>query len=246
MRRVQRPTLPAATLASLHKRTARILDAAEGAPRKAEAERLWGSRTQAVLACATALRDAAPDGGRCMYCEDSEGTDIDHFWPKATFPECTYVWDNHLWACSGCNSNHKRERFPRDPRGRPLLLDPTVDDPHAHLWLSTRGHYSPSTAQGEASIEVYGLNRATLVRARSQAWTSLQRIIVSYHDALSRGDDQDAHAIEAEIRASPHATVLVDLLRVAGEPDAHHYLRVPGVLDAIDARPEIRAWAAGW
>lgn len=243
MRRIARPALPPTTAAVLAARSASILQAAD---RKAEAERLWKSRITAIEACAALLRGAAPDGGRCMYCEDSEGTDIDHFRPKAVYPEWTYVWENHLWACSSCNSNHKRERFPTDPQGAPMLLDPTVDDPHAHLWLSTLGYYDHTTARGEASIEVCGLNRALLVGARRKAWVSLQRHLVDYHRALVDGDEQDALAIAAEIRTAPHATVLVDLLRVADVPNAHHFLTVPGVLDALQARPEVRQWAAVW
>lgn len=65
-----------------------------------------------------------------MYCNDSRGTDIEHFWPKATFCEKTFLWENMLLVCAGCNRK-KGNRFPLDSDGMPLLIDPSVDDP----WL---------------------------------------------------------------------------------------------------------------
>jgi len=41
---------------------------------------------------------------RCCYCEDSLGDEIEHIFPKALFPEKTFVWENYLFACGGCNS----------------------------------------------------------------------------------------------------------------------------------------------
>ncbi|QMU74236.1 hypothetical protein GXP74_34325 [Streptacidiphilus sp. P02-A3a] len=91
----------------------------------------------------------APGLSRCMYCGDSEGTDIDHFRPIASDPLGTFRWTNHLLACSHCNSNMKRDRYPRDSSGACLLVDPCVDDPHEHLELTfATGGYTPLTAKG--------------------------------------------------------------------------------------------------
>lgn len=62
-----------------------------------------------------------------MYCLDSHGSDIEHFWPKAVYPERMFVWPNLLLCCTSCG-NHKGDQFPKNA-GRPLLIDPTVDDP---------------------------------------------------------------------------------------------------------------------
>lgn len=40
---------------------------------------------------------------RCCYCEDSAGNEIEHIFPKALFPEKTFVWENYLFACGICN-----------------------------------------------------------------------------------------------------------------------------------------------
>lgn len=64
---------------------------------------------------------------RCMYCSDSHGTDIEHFWPKVTYPERMFVWANLLLCCTPCG-RHKGNRFPVQD-GESLLIDPTIDDP---------------------------------------------------------------------------------------------------------------------
>ena len=95
-----------------------------------------------------------------MYCEGSQGTDIDHFEPRSRNPEQAFVWDNYLLACSHCNSTEKREQFPVDEEGQPLLIDPTDgdDDPRDHLALSLQGRWVPRTRKGTETLEVLGLN----------------------------------------------------------------------------------------
>lgn len=85
------------------------------------------------------LKTMAGSRHRCMYCSDSAGTDIDHFWPKARFHERMFQWPNMILCCSGCGSL-KSSKFPR-LNGKPLLLDPTVDDPWRFL------EYSPNYGQ---------------------------------------------------------------------------------------------------
>jgi uncharacterized protein (TIGR02646 family) len=63
-----------------------------------------------------------------MFCEDSRATDIEHFWPKAVYTDRAFVWENLLWACTGCN-RQKGDRFSIDIFGDPELIDPTSEDP---------------------------------------------------------------------------------------------------------------------
>ena len=88
--------------------------------------------------------------GRCMYCEDSRGTDIDHFWPLVLFKERTFVWENLLWSCSDCN-RHKATRFRVGPWGGPMLLDPTADDPWDFLYYNP--HTGGITARYRGDME---------------------------------------------------------------------------------------------
>lgn len=68
---------------------------------------------------------------RCMYCLDSHGSDIDHFWPKASYPERMFRWLNLLLCCTECG-RYKADQFPL-AEGLPLLVDPTAEEPWAFL-----------------------------------------------------------------------------------------------------------------
>jgi uncharacterized protein (TIGR02646 family) len=78
------------------------------------------------------LRRMVGEHSRCMYCLDSSGTDIEHWRPKTPFPEFMFQWHNLLLCCAECG-RYKGNRFPVAADGRPLMLDPTVDDPWQHL-----------------------------------------------------------------------------------------------------------------
>lgn len=95
---------------------------------------------------------------RCMYCEDSAADEVEHFRPKAFYPEVTFSWENYLYACGICNAA-KRERFAilapsgttiyltRQPKqtpvpppvGTPLPFDPRSEDAFSWLMLDIAG-----------------------------------------------------------------------------------------------------------
>lgn len=155
-----------------------------------------------------------------MYCEDSLGTDIDHFWPKSDYPDRTFLWENYLLACSHCNSNLKRSQFPRDAAGQPELLDPTVDEPSDHLlFLPTNGCFEPKGPKGPESIRVFALNddRRRLPEARRDALLCLELLIRDY-DRVVDTDPAKAAKLRAAARDFPFSGVLVWLVRVALAP----------------------------
>jgi len=103
---------------------------------------------------------------RCMYCLDSHGTDIEHFWPKAPYPERMFTWSNLLLCCAECG-RLKGDRFPLDV-GRPMLIDPTAEEPWQYL------DFDPETgnlvarfdldaddwsAKGQKTVELLQLDR---------------------------------------------------------------------------------------
>ncbi|MEM8932625.1 MAG: AAA family ATPase [Acidobacteriota bacterium] len=131
---------------------------------------------------------------KCAFCEESANIgitgEIEHFRPKANcvddqgqhFPQHYWwlanTWENLYLACMRCNRS-KRNRFPilgeRAEVGtsyeelraeHPLLLDPCADDPSEHLRFETDGRVRSLSERGQASIELFGLNRKALVRAR--------------------------------------------------------------------------------
>lgn len=131
MRRVTRAQLEADVLRKLEKRQAKAnRKYAEGS---LDVEREWkGARkTRPLQTVFAILKGMMGARERCMYCLDSHGTDIEHFWPKTPYPEKMFVWLNLLLCCTECG-RLKGSRFPL-AEDRPLLIDPTAENPWLHL-----------------------------------------------------------------------------------------------------------------
>lgn len=98
--------------------------------------------------------------------------DFDAYW------WLTYVWSNLYPACADC-ARTRGTRFPvQGDRAKsqeelaseqPLLLDPCADDPDDHLAYQLDGKVTAFSERGQATIEVFALNREALVRARMAA-----------------------------------------------------------------------------
>ncbi len=185
MIRIVRVDLPSDAVSRLASKTRDI----QGHPepqRSKHAHKMW-DRAQIRVKLKQVLREMAPGREYCMYCGDNHGTDIDHFEPIAANPLRTFDWLNHLLACSTCNSHCKRDRFPTDPAGNPLLIDPTVEDPFDHLLLNvTLGEYLALSDKGAATIEVCQLNRATLAQGRAEARPCCDRLSCLARQRFSR------------------------------------------------------------
>ncbi|WP_233436154.1 MULTISPECIES: HNH endonuclease [Streptomyces] len=189
--------------------------------RKARAAELWAHTTvrrrvrDGLLA---ALAGMAPGHQRCMYCGDSQGTDIDHFEPKSLAPARTFEWLNHLLACAYCNSNQKRNLFPRSEEdGSPLLLDPTLQEPLDHLRLVLPvGEYKGLTPRGEACLAVFGLNaRGVLVDGRRTAYETAKESVELWRIATDRGQHDKAAKIVRVAWNRPLADVLAAMFHQA-------------------------------
>lgn len=242
MRPIRRPPLSPGASAFLAGRASSV---AKATSRVAEAKRLWGQKNnKAFEEIRRTLRGMAPGRDRCMYCEDNEGTDIDHFRPKVKFPRRAFSWSNYLWACSSCNSNHKRDQFPRDAKRKPLLIDPTAEDPLVHLTLTpSTGAFVRRTLKGEESIRVFGLNRQTLTQGRKDAWEVIGLCIVAYAKLRRRRDHNQAKRIERLVRSHDFSSVLWHLVRVASASNAAALLDADWLL-ALRRCPEILTWAS--
>ena len=130
MRHVDRLPLPARTSAYLAGRQLAVDKGGDAKP-------LWdGARqTRAFSPVTATLRKMAGATQRCVFCEDSLGADVDHFWPvrgEPGYPERTFEWENLLVVCTPCN-RAKGTDFPLAGDGQPLLIDPTADEPTEHL-----------------------------------------------------------------------------------------------------------------
>ncbi|WP_407937114.1 HNH endonuclease [Kineosporia babensis] len=98
--------LPDPVQARLHELTGALTGEA------ADARRAWKNAKAERSSVRSMLQSMAAGRHRCMFCGDSEGSAIDHYQPIAHLPARTFDWSNHLLACTHCNSNFKRDRFP--------------------------------------------------------------------------------------------------------------------------------------
>lgn len=190
MRLVKRMDLEPAVRRALAKRQGRVNEAKTKGKLDVEKEWSSGRKTKPLLAVVQTLKNMMGDRERCMYCHDSHGTDIEHFWPKTTFPERMYLWLNMLLCCTECG-RFKGNLFPMR-NGVPLLIDPTVDQPWDFL------DFDPFTGnivarydttlnafrlEGEKTVEILHLDRREALAAGYQK--SYRRLIVKIQDYLT-------------------------------------------------------------
>jgi uncharacterized protein (TIGR02646 family) len=131
-------------------------------------------RKNYIKTARTTLCQMAGDCVCCMYCEASEGTDIEHFWPKARYPERMFIWENMLLCCAGCG-RYKGDQFPLTAENNPALLDPTVDNPWDYLdFHPETGNIVPKfdlsennfSKRGEITVEILHLDKREALAKR--------------------------------------------------------------------------------
>jgi hypothetical protein len=101
-----------------------------------------------------------------MYCLDSHGSDIDHFFPKVGYELSSYSWRNFVLSCTHCGRFKGNEL--KLVGGRPLLLNPFSDRPWDHLTFdpatgNLTAKYDAATSKfslrGEETVRVLQLDR---------------------------------------------------------------------------------------
>jgi uncharacterized protein (TIGR02646 family) len=128
----------------------------------------------------------AGDTERCMYCSDSVGTDIEHFWPKAPYPERMFEWQNLLLCCSGCGT-FKGSTFPLS-HGDPLLVDPCVDDPWLHIDFNPETGILTALGDSEMGKETVAVLRLDERDGVNRSYRkSYRRIEAVLRQALDKG-----------------------------------------------------------
>jgi uncharacterized protein (TIGR02646 family) len=135
-----------------------------------------------------------------MFCLDSRGVDIDHFWPKSQYPERTFAWDNLMLVCAGCN-RRKSDRFGLDTDGVPMLIDPTRDDPWDYLYYDSRtgiltARFAPTgepAARGFYTVESSNLplNIQAVTDGRLRAQRNLERCIHRFLQSANASNARD-------------------------------------------------------
>ncbi len=192
MRRIHRTSLDADiayALDSLQNDVNRLSDSGDFDP----GTHWKGKRSsQAILAVFNTLKTMAGKHERCMYCVDSAGSDIEHFWPKRDYPGRIYLWENLLLACTPCG-RLKGVKFPKDDEGLPLLVDPSTEDPWQFLDFdpatgNISARYLPAqeafSRKGEETVKVLQLDRRQGVSEGYQrTYKRLCELVKSWNEA---------------------------------------------------------------
>lgn len=248
----------AKTLGALDKLQQQVDAEGDFPARAARAASTWKRKPRGafheVKAC---LRAMCAGVARCNYCEDSLGDEIEHIWPKSLFPERAFVWSNYCLACGPCNGP-KSNRFAvftssgagvlelpagvAPAKGAPVALDPREDDPLEYLVLDVLdtfafvprpGLRARARARATFSIDVLGLNREDLKKARRRAAKYFESLLSSYLAAAS----PRKHEWRELIETSEHPTVWYELVRFSQ--------RLPAFGKLLEKAPEARSWSVG-
>ena len=183
-----------------------------------------------------------------MYCLDSFGSDIEHFYPKSVYPCLAFTWDNYLLACSYCNRIRKNDSFPLDDDNSPLLLNPATEDPNLHLSLiPSSGVLRGTTAKGRTTISTLDLNSTELVPGRTHRalpatrLKALQQVITALrcYNSLNAIDPKTAENLKTQLLEEPSLIYLRIVLRVAASPDASQLL-APDVIGILNG--DVATW----
>ena len=210
---------------------------------KKEADRLWKKHNkkenQDFSVVRVTLKKMAPKRGFCIYCETNTQNQIDHFRPKACYPEDVFKWENFLPACGVCNLA-KHDKFwvyqsgtprwcrilktgeqPERHTGTPALLNPRFEDSMALLGLELGGtflyyaRYPKGTIEydrAECTVKTLGLNNDVFASARAGAYDAYCSHLESY--AIAKSDGKAQLKRKAILKIA-HATVWWEMKRQA-------------------------------
>lgn len=194
MIRLQRPAEP--RWWSEHRRTNeprwRLQFESKRFDRRPDTGLIWGDRQREIGGILLAAQR-----GKCVFCESaltfSKLYAVAHFRPHSnaiiqeeTTPRHYYwlafEWSNLLVLCVECH-RLRGNRWPINgdlaavgmsgaelDREQPLVIDPYRDDPSKHFVADDSGRLIGMTGAGQTTIEVFSLNRVSLVTERRRAW----------------------------------------------------------------------------
>ena len=182
-----------------------------------------------------------PGARRCGYCEDSAESEIDHFRPKALYPDRVFVWENYLPSCAPCNRK-KGRRFAvlkdgdlvcvgrrrggpveRPVAGPPALIDPRVEEPMRILTLDLLGTFRflpredvsrEDEIRANYTITVLQLNRDVLTESRRRAYDDYRARLYEYHVHRADGStESELMPLKEGLLTSAHPTVWREMQR---------------------------------
>jgi uncharacterized protein (TIGR02646 family) len=182
---------------------------------------------------------------KCAYCESIAAQDIEHYYPKSTYPDRMFCWDNFLRGCKNCN-NFKRDQFPLTANNTPLLLDPCADDPlHYLVWDFQTGAVTerpepPFEARGRTTCDVLRLNLEPLREERRRKLHLVLYLMARVTDETPVTQATGDRLREELDPRRPLLGILRQLFRRPGR----RYSKL--VSQARSKLPDINQWIASW
>lgn len=126
---------------------------------------------------------------KCVFCEtipnESGYVEIEHYLPKAIYPEETFSWDNLLPSCKRCNL----KKLSLDTKKLPIVK-PDVDNPEDYFVYNNIKIECKKDAldidKAQRTISRLDLNQYRLIKPRSVLLVSL----VEYENTLEKTIDE--------------------------------------------------------
>ncbi len=180
-----------ATLAKLREKTLEVTS-------KESADSLYNSArgTQWFSSVIEALRSHCGGSEVCMYCSSGEPSQVEHYRPKAVFPELAFDYENYLWVCGLCNQ-YKSNQFPPDTHPHlAQILNPIDDNVWEHFYLNEFGELSASlnlstgaeSPRAVSTFTIVKIDRPLIQRRRRQRFKELQKKVTNTLDKFRRGE----------------------------------------------------------
>ncbi|MGO4583186.1 retron system putative HNH endonuclease [Arthrobacter sp. 2RAF6] len=152
---------------------------------------------------------------RCAYCDSHIANvaqaHIEHFRPRAKYPELVVAWDNLTIACPRCN-NQKRDKFDEDLP----FINPLHDDPTAHFIFFGDVIFPAGSNRAIHTINEIGLNNDDLVAARKRRIIGITRLVDAWRKAESVLKEGILEEIYRELHAGEHQATVKALLLTSG------------------------------
>jgi len=219
----QRPALPRDITRKLSQETKLIVNAVD---KKAEAARRYSNARQSkwFKPALKALRRLSGPGERCMFCSGSESSDVEHYRPKAIFPELALGWENLLWSCGICNGA-KSNQFPTG--ADQVLINPLGENVWDFFFIDEFGQltarwsiqHNDQHPRAISTMQIIKLDRQALQEARQQRLLDLQERV---KDSISLFESGKISKVELKSRVGRW-------LKNAFQPDvADYFLNGPG------------------
>ena len=165
------------------------------------------------------LADLSGAGQRCMFCSGSEASDVEHFFPKAVFPDQAMAWENFLWSCTICN-RHKGNRFPPHTEPGGQIINPVDEDVWDFFFIDEFGLLTPrfdvtANSQSPRAVstrDILSLNREAIQESRTARLKDLQIRVSESIDLYKNAKITKEHLVAkiAEWREQPFQPDVAD------------------------------------